>query len=91
MRVFIFPLVESKPAFDQEGAALAHILRDDFSLPAEGVNIDKSGFFLRFAGFGFPGAINGQANAGNGRALGILPRSTTDAITRIDGAALGGR
>ena len=37
---------------------------------AEGIHIHKSHFLLFFASLGFPFAIDGQADAGDGRAFG---------------------
>jgi hypothetical protein len=50
VRVFIFPLVESQPAFDQDRAPLFQVLADDFGRAPERVRVHKGRFFLGFAG-----------------------------------------
>src|SRR5258707_14066240 len=52
-------------AFDEDGTAFLEILRDDFGCAAKGVHINKGNFFLGFAGFVFPGAIDGETEFGN--------------------------
>ena len=70
MGVFVLPGIEFQAAFDQQRAALAHVLGDDFRLAAPGFDVNKTDFFLGLAGFGFPGAVDRQADLGDGRSLG---------------------
>src|ERR1022692_2023496 len=70
--LFVVPLVKLEPAFDQNGAALLHVLRERFSLTAKGVHVNKSHLFFFFAGFTGPVAINRHADFGDGQALGCV-------------------
>src|SRR6187399_2511619 len=68
--LLVVPLVESQPSFDQQGAALAHVLRDVFRRAPEDVNINKSDLLLLFAGFIRPDTVDGQAKLRDGCTLG---------------------
>jgi len=70
--LFVIPLVELQTAFHEQRAALFHVLRERFSLPAKSVHIHKGHFFLLLARFGGPVAVHRKADFGDGHALGSV-------------------
>src|SRR4051794_36165872 len=68
--LLIVPLVELQTAFHEQRAALFHVLRERFSLPAKSVHIHKGHFFLLLARFRGPIAIHREADFGDGHSLG---------------------
>src|SRR6185295_498200 len=70
--LFVIPLIETKPAFNENRAAFAHILADVFSGAPENVHIDKGDFLLLFAGFGRPDPVDREATFGDGHSFGSV-------------------
>src|SRR6266581_1759159 len=67
--LFIIPLIETKPAFNQDRTALLEVLGNDFGLPAKRVHIHKGDLLFGFTSFVLPGAIDGEANFTDGEPL----------------------
>ena len=70
MGVFVLPRVHLQTAFHQEGPAFAHVLGNDFRLPAPGLHVNKTDFLLVLARLRFPSAIDGQAELATAVPLG---------------------
>jgi len=68
--LLVVPLVKTQAAFDEHGAALAHVLADVLRRPPKHVHVDKGDFLFLLARLGRPDAVDGQADFGDGLAIG---------------------
>jgi len=81
--LFIIPLIEAKPAFNQNRTAFLEILGNDLGLPAKRVHINKGDLFFRFTRFVLLGAIHGEADFTDGESFrGVAKFGITGQIAR---------